>query len=170
MANPDDIVIYNNKSFDELLDEIEYAWRQFFKLKDLLPALFRKGREGGMTDDAIRTVITGRLGVPYRTMLRHIPPDTKRQYDRYHNEKSAKVAELPEPKIPPPEQPIIEQEPAPPIVEPEPLSPRREEVTIPIPLAQQLNKFLLAKMIGMAKSEGLDRITLKVNQQGEIYV
>ena len=48
--------------------------------------------------------------------------------------------------------------------------PKHEEVFIPRPLADQLNKFLLARLIGIAKGEGENRIRFKVNDQGELYL
>ena len=45
-----------------------------------------------------------------------------------------------------------------------------ETVSMPLPLAQQLNKFMLARMIGIANSNGDASIMFKINEQGELYV
>lgn len=133
--NLDNIEAYENKSFDQLIEDARNAWKQattgLFKLKKLIPAIFEKGRTTGMSDDDIRATITGQLGVPYRTMLRYIPEDAKQQQKRYHDSNLAKVAtfsntnqvqtpiintQLTDVKpitIPSPEQPIIDQEPEP---------------------------------------------------------
>lgn len=44
------------------------------------------------------------------------------------------------------------------------------EAFLSLPLAERLNKFLLAKLIGMARAEGQDRIRLNINQHGDVYL
>lgn len=47
---------------------------------------------------------------------------------------------------------------------------KHEEVYLPLPLADQLNKFLLARLIGIARGEGAKAIRFKINHEGELYV
>jgi hypothetical protein len=78
------------------------------------------------------------------------------------------------PKIPAPEQPIIEteadfnQEVREQVTQSQPR--RHEEAFMPLPFADQLNKFLLARLIGMARSNGDDSIEFKINNEGYLYV
>jgi hypothetical protein len=179
--NQDNIQPYQNKSFDELIDELKGA---FLKASQLIPLIFDKGQQAGMQNDEIRKRIQSEFDIPGRTMRRYLPQGVKGQYKRYHNGKLAKLANL-EPNqakladvtpvtLPPPEQPIIEpeaefnQQVREEVAQPQPR--RHEKAFLPLPLADQLNKFLLARLIGMARSNGDNGIEFKINNEGDLYL
>lgn len=54
--------------------------------------------------------------------------------------------------------------------QPEPLKRKHEEAYMPLPLANQLNKFLLARLIGIANGNSDKSIKFKINDQGELYL
>lgn len=180
LDNQEDIVPYENKSFDELVKEFNH---RLLNAGQLVPLIFQKGREVGMQDSEIRSRIL-RAGMPYRTMLRYVPPDSKREYKRYQVEKSVNgrmpnarlVIQDEEPKLPPAPVPqVIEHRPeAEPKPEPEMPMPMNkhihEHAFMPLPFADQLNKFLLARIIGIARANGHERIRFKINNEGDLYL
>jgi hypothetical protein len=88
--NPASIELYQNKSFDELIEEVGGI---FYKASQIIPLIFERGRDAGMQDDEIRQRMIA-AGVKYRTMLEYMPPDAKREYKRYQSGKCADLAEL----------------------------------------------------------------------------
>lgn len=189
--NQEDIESYQDKSFHELLEALRH---HTIKYKDLIALTIKQGQKEGISNEEIRKQIL-ETGMSYRTMLEYIPQEMKQEQQHvksrqkvarsqptYKRDQSRLVVDEP-PKLPPPEQPIIEPE-----LEPTPreldeiatfnqevrehvTQPRRhEEAFMPLPLADQLNKFLLARMIGMARSNGDTSIKFKINKEGELYV
>lgn len=54
--------------------------------------------------------------------------------------------------------------------EPQQNNRKHEECFMPLPFAEILNKFKLARLIGMAKANGDTAITFKINNEGDLYL
>lgn len=52
----------------------------------------------------------------------------------------------------------------------QPQNRKHEECFMPLPFAEILNKFKLARLIGMAKANGDTAITFKINNEGDLYL
>lgn len=151
----------------------------------------------GLEPKDARKLIQERVQISYRTLMRALPQEAKQVHKKFAKmsnfNKSDKMSQLKslvlpvahqiqEPETEPKEESVekIEQEylrdtqpqPVQPSVQPqpEPLKRKHEEALIPFPLAEQLNKFLLARLIGMARGQGDPGVRIKINDQGEVYL
>jgi hypothetical protein len=168
MNHSEDIVPYENKSFDELLQEIKKGWFAWRGASKLVPLLWEKGHADGLSDEEIRQKVIHELGMPYKTMIRYVPESSKRTYVRYQNRDESRKREdyqqEEQPKIPPPPQPIIEQRQEPTLTATE----EPQEFKLPMKLVDDfMNKAIyIVRAKTWARTNGLDYLTFKANSEG----
>lgn len=180
-----------NKSISQnsmsLLSQLE---TMSIKASQLIPQVYNSLKNDGLSPEEARDMIEQRISISQRRLRELLPleaknPNMTRPPRRISPQNNARLVVEEVPKIPAPEQPIIEPE-----LEPTPQElaeqaafnqtvreeviqtqiRKHEEAFMPLPLADQLNKFLLARMIGMARSNGDDKIKFKINNEGDLYV
>lgn len=193
-----DIEVYDwdAKSIERLNfdDACEFYRLILVKVSEMIPILYEKGRTEGRSAKEIGERID-QFDIPYRTKLRYTPDWAKRGKG-YNNKRNAKVAiqsditsvksakvatqqaklaDVTPIKIPPPEQPIIEEEEAHfnqevrEQVTTQSQPRRHEHCIIPFALAEQLSRFLMSRMIGTARANGDPGVIFKINDRGELY-
>jgi hypothetical protein len=67
-------------SFDNAVKLLSPFYR---KLNQYIPMVIQKGRDEGISDNVIRKRLD-EAGIPYKTLIKHLPKELKEHQERYH--------------------------------------------------------------------------------------